>query len=232
MKRHSSLALALLALALAVPANAQYYAAPQNALRVRAGLFTPEAEGEYFEQSFRDFTGDADGFEDGLFGIEYSRAIGPLVEVVIGGSFYESTQSQAYRDFEDAEGFDIVHDTILDAMYADLGLRIKLAPTHSTVVPYIGGGGTFVAWSLAEEGDFIDFNPPPAEIFDDRFESDGTTFGYFLMAGLDIQLSREFGLFVEGRWRDAEDDLADDFEDFGTLDLTGREITGGISWRF
>jgi hypothetical protein len=41
-----------------------------------------------------------------------------------------------------------------------------------------------------------------------------------------------FAVFAEGRWHNAEDELSDDFEDFGDLDLSGRELTGGISWTF
>ncbi len=231
MKRFALLTIAAAAAVLASPAAAQYYA-PENGLRIRAGLFTPEASGEYFDGIFTDFTGNADDFEDGTIGVEYSRAIGPMIDLLVGGSYFESRQSQAYRDFEDSDGLPIVHDTTLEASNFELGLRLRLAPAHAAVVPYVGGGGTMVAYRLTEEGDFIDFNPPPAEIFSDHFEAEGTAVGYFLMAGLDIPIGRDFGLFVEGRWRDAKDDLADDFEDFGELDLSGREITGGVTWRF
>jgi hypothetical protein len=231
MKRFALLTIAAAAVVFAAPAGAQHYA-PENGLRIRAGLFTPEAGGEYFDGIFTDFTGNADDFEDATIGIEYVRTIGPMVDLLIGGSYFESQQAQAYRDFEDSEGLAIIHDTILEASNFELGLRLRLAPTHAPVVPYVGGGGTMVAYRLTERGDFIDFNPPPAEIFSDHFEAEGTAVGYFLMAGLDIPVGREFGFFVEGRWRDAKDDLGDDFDGLGELDLSGREITGGVTWRF
>jgi hypothetical protein len=231
MKRLALLSILVAAVFAAAPATAQYYAA-ENAIRIRAGLFTPEANGEYFDGIFTDFTGNADDFEDGTLGVEYSRQIAPALDLVVGGSYFESTQSQAYRDFEDADGFPIVHDTTLELSNFDLGLRLRLAPSHSPVIPYVGGGGTVVAYRLIERGDFIDFNPPPPEIFSDHFETEGAAVGYFLMAGLDIPIGRDFGLFVEGRWRDAKDDLADDFADLGEIDLSGREITGGVTWRF
>jgi hypothetical protein len=37
-------------------------------------------------------------------------------------------------------------------------------------------------------------------------------------------------LFGEGRWTRAEDELEGDFENFGDIDLSGREFVAGISW--
>lgn len=232
MKRLVLLSMLAAAAIAASPAAAQGYYQPENSIRIRAGLFTPDAQSDYFDGIFSDFTGSANDFEDGTIGLDYTRQLAPALDLVVGGSYYESTQSQSYRDFEDADGLPIVHDTTLEFSNFDLGLRVRLAPAHAPIVPYVGGGGSLVAYRLTEHGDFIDFNPPPAEIFSDHFEASGAAVGYFLMAGVDIPIGRDFGLFVEGRWRDAKDDLADDFSDLGQIDLSGREITGGLTWRF
>ena len=38
--------------------------------------------------------------------------------------------------------------------------------------------------------------------------------------------------FAEGRWDRADDELGGDFEDLGTLDLSGRRVMGGVAWHF
>jgi len=238
MKRFALFSIAALGLC-AAPAAAQvppppsyHYVLPENAIRFRLGLFMPQAEGDYFDSVFTDFTGSSDDFEDWTFGIDYTHSLVPMLDIIAGGSYYESSQSQEYRDFVDSDGLPIVHDTSLQISNFDVGLRVKLAPEHLPVVPYVGGGGSLVTYRLIEHGDFISFNPPAPTIFFDHFEAEGVGFGYFLLAGLDINFNQYFGMFVEGRWRDAKDDLADDFSDFGEIDLSGTEVTGGLIWRF
>ena len=50
--------------------------------------------------------------------------------------------------------------------------------------------------------------------------------------GIDVPLGSEIVLFAEARWDEAEDELSGDFADLGALDLSGREFSGGLSWRF
>jgi opacity protein-like surface antigen len=231
---HTGLLTVLGAALLAAPAFAQPRRAyfEDNALSLRLGLVTPRGDGQYWDEKERDFTGSIDDFEDGAFGIEYLRHLAPHLALTVGGTFYEGAQRQAYRDFEDRFGNDITHVTTLDLSTLDVGLRFRLAPRHSPIVPYVGGGGTAILWRLEEDGEFIDFGGPVLEIFADVFEDDGTALGYFLVAGLEVPLGRSWSLYGEGRWRDAEDELSGDFDGFGTLDLSGRELAFGASFRF
>jgi hypothetical protein len=227
-------ALVLLA-ATASPAGAQGYGyrpAAQNGLRLRLGLFTPEGGSAYWAEKTRDFTGEPDDFEDVTFGVEYQRELMPMLHLLIGGSFFAGEQDQAYRDFEDDLGRPIVHTTALETASFDAGFRLDLAPADLPLVPYVGAGGKLVSWQLSEDGDFIDFSTVPPEIFTDFFEADGTAVGYFLLLGLEVPVGHFFSFFAEGRWHEVNDDLGDDFEDFGDLDLSGRELAAGVSWRF
>ena len=109
---------------------------------------------------------------------------------------------------------------------------LKLAPNHSPIIPYIGGGGTAVHYRLEEEGDFIDFGANPRRIFRDHFRSDDFAYGWFALAGVEVPLARNFSVYVEGRYQDAHADLRDDFQGFGRLDLAGTYATFGAAWRF
>ena len=129
-------------------------------------------------------------------------------------------------------GFQITHIATLDTDSFNLGLLFYLTSRNSAVVPYVGIGGGYYDWRLAESGDFIDFSLFEPRIISDTFVSEGGTFGYYYLVGLVIPLSRKVSVFAEGRWQRADDDLDEDFEGFGTLDLGGQDIRAGVAWRF
>lgn len=230
-------ALAVIALVtVAVPASAQYrqhrYGGGDNALRIHAGLFTPDGDSEYWDGTFLDFTGDADDFEDVTIGFDYVRRLQGNLKLVVSGTAFEGEADQAYLDFVDTFGNDIFHTTTLQVTSATLGLAIDLAPRNAPLVPYLGAGGGLYAWDLEESGEFIDFLTDPPEIFPATFQDDGVVFGWYWMAGLDVPVGNTWSVFFQGRWHYAEDDLEADFVDLGKLDLGGREITAGFSWSF
>lgn len=204
----------------------------QNQVRFRGGLLTPSGDGEYWPDKERDFTGRAEDFEDGVFAFDYARSVAPFLDVEAGLSFFEGTQDQRYLDFTDDNGAAIEHTTSLDTTRFDLGVRVHLAPQEFPLVPYVAAGGSLVSYTLTESGEFIDFNPPPASIFDDTFESDGEAIGWYAAAGLEANLGSSWSLFAEYRHVELEDELGGDFSEFGTLDLSGREITAGVGFRF
>src|SRR5687768_11629081 len=119
--------------ALTPPAAAQRYArryAPENSVRVRVGLFEPRADSDYFDEKFRDFTGAKSDLQDAAVGVEYVRELLPMLDLMVGGTFYETAHDQAYRDFEDDRDRPIFHTLGLERSSFDLGVRFKLAPPH------------------------------------------------------------------------------------------------------
>lgn len=222
-----------LALAITAPAAAQRgHATNDNGLRLFGGTFEPDGESEYWDGIKADFTTDAGEFRDVAGGIEYVHELPGNLRLMIGGSIFEATDRSAYRNFEDASGDDILHDTTLSIASATVGLAVNLAPRHAPVVPYVGAGAGLYAWDLEERGDFIDFGGQTPRIFSDTFEEDGVATGWYWMAGLEVPVSSSLSFFAQGRWHRAEDDLEGDFEDLGKLDLGGQELTAGVTWRF
>lgn len=208
------------------------YYGPEHSLRLRAGAFQPQGDSDYWETNAAVFTGDADDFEDVSFGLDYRLDVTEHFGVLFSGSFFQGTSDLAYRDFEDEFGDDILHTTTLDVAAFTVGGVVHFTNPGAAVRPYVGAGGGLYTWRLEESGDFIVFEPPPAEIFDGTFEDEGQAFGYYLLAGLEVPLGDAVGLFAEGRWTGAEAELDDDFEGLGDLDLGGREISAGVSFRF
>lgn len=223
----TALALAFV-LALAAPASAQ----TDNAVRFRLGLFSPDADSEYWDESFDVFTGNEDDFEDTTVGFDFRYGLSPRHGLLFSGDFFNAEEEQAYRDFVDAAGFDIVHLTSVDVAAFTVAYQLKLASPRSSLVPYLGAGGGVYLWELEESGDFIDFVPADPEIFSATFTDDGEAFGWFWLAGIEFPFSPRWSLFAEYRSHHVDDELSGDFEGLGELDLSGASITGGFAWRF
>lgn len=232
------LALPLLA---AIPSYAQRYpshrpsraAFGDNVLRARLGLFTPRGHEEYWNDVQLDFTGGKPGdFEDVVGGVDYLHDISPHLALLVSGDFYEGENRLAERNFVDERGRPIDHTATLDLATFNAGLILRLAPVDAPINPYVGAGGGLYSWRLRESGDFVDPFPNPPEIFTTTLEDSGATIGYFALVGIDVPIGPNWSIFAEGRWQRADDELGGDFANFGTLDLSGRQINGGVGWRF
>jgi hypothetical protein len=203
-----------------------------NELRFRAGSFEPDGESEYWDSTFFDFTGSPSSFEDVIVGMDYIHWLGPRLGLIASANGFETDTVQAYRDFEDASGRDIRHTTSFEVSSGTVGLILRFAGRKAAIQPYIGGGGGFYDWTLEESGDFIDFGGPDLLIFSDTFLADGTTFGTFFLAGLNIPVGDSWSVFAEARWDSADDELTDDFSGLGDIDLAGRQLAAGLAFRF
>lgn len=216
------------------PAWGQYrgrgYYERDGAFRLRLGSFLPEGSSEYWEDKEDEFTGDVGDLENVSFGADYLLSLSPRVSLQFGGSVYEGDTTQAYLDFVDNFGDEIRHDTTLSIASANLGVVLNLTGPDSPIIPYIGAGAGAYFWQLEEDGDFIDFGTVDDEIFSATLQSEGVAFGYYGLVGLEAPLSPRFSLFAEGRWTQAEDELSDDLEGLGDVDLSGREFAVGLSW--
>jgi opacity protein-like surface antigen len=231
MRRSWMGAFGALCLLAAAPASAAV--GPDHSVRLRLGLFTPAGDGDYFEGKAEDFTGEASDFEDAVGGVDYLYHGGSRFRFVLSGDSFEGQTDQEYRDFEDNFGDPILHTTTLEITSITAGVQLPLAPRGAAIQPYVGAGGGLYTYRLEESGDFIDFGRN-GQIFSTTLEAEGSAFGYYLLAGLEIPVGPYFSFIAEGRWDNAEDELEDDFDDpqFGTLDLSGRRVMGGVSWSF
>lgn len=226
-------------LVLALPASAQRYRRynydeyhDDGEFRIHLGSFRPDGSSDYWRSIRNDFTNsDPSDFEDVSFGIDYLLPVHDQVSVIFSGSWYEGTTTNAYRNFEDNFNQRIRHDTILDVASATVGLHFYLLPRRAAIQPYVAVGGGIYPWRLQERGDFIDFGSPNLPIFHSHLSSSGTAFGYYGLAGLKAPITRHVSIFAEGRWTRVDADLKDDFEGFGKLNLGGREVAAGLSWR-
>ncbi len=201
-----------------------------GSLRVWMGVFEPAADSRYWDDVFADFTGAASDFQDGVVGVDYLWRTSSSGGVLFGTSAYEGQTTQAYRDYVDERGYDISHLTTLDQW--DLTATWVARLGQGQVVPYVGVGGGFLHWRLTEEGDFIDFVDPDMPIVFARYRDEGWTWEALALVGLDFQVSYRWSVFVEGRYRWADDELGGDLAGLGTIDLGGGQVAAGLSWNF
>ena len=221
-------------LALAAPAAAQrpYRSVADNEFRIRVGQFEPRGDSAYWDDKFDFFTGSVDQFDDITIGGDYVLALGRRSSLMFSGDVYEGEDDQSYLGFVDEFGSPIVHTTRLQIASLTAAYVVNLTGRDATIVPYVGVGGGVYDWELEERGDFIDFGVVPNEIFTDRFRDGNTTLGWFWLAGVELPVGPRWSVFAEGRWQRLDEELNGDFEGLGDLDLSGRSIFGGFSWRF
>jgi len=237
--RRAQLTLLLVAALAAIAARSEAQPRPPGrghwgetqAVRFQLGVFTPRGDSEYWQDKEIDFTGDADDFEEVNGGVSYVRFLGPRLGLVASSNFYGTEVSQHYLNFVAPSGREIFHDTTLELANFTLGLLFHLARRDAAVVPYVGAGAGLYLWTLREVGDFIDF-PAGGEIFFADFEDDGTTFGHYWQAGLEVPIATNWSVFADARWERADDALGSDFEGLGDLDLSGRSLSLGASLSF
>lgn len=239
MFRHLQISIVIMGLALvSIPLEAQSggpYKGPsvaKNRVRVNLGFFRPDGDSAYWDDKELEFTGRPDDFEDFSFGLDYFRFLNERLGLLVSSTFYEGDARQSYIDFVDPFGGPISHTTTLSTATFEVGLLFHFLTRDAPVIPYVGAAGGLYAWELEESGDFINFSLRDPEIFLGTFVDDGETFGWSLLAGLEVPLSLNWSVFAEGRWQDAEDELGGDFQGFGTLDLSGKGVRIGMTWGF
>jgi hypothetical protein len=203
-----------------------------GSLRFRLSLFEPEGSSDYWDETFDVFTGSPADLQDLGFGIDYLWRTSSSSGLLVGTSWYGGSATQAYRDYVDSDGFDIRHRTSLDLWDVSAAFVYRFGSGSWRATPYLGVGGGFLYWDLEEVGDFIDFSSPGREIFFAGYRASGWTWEALGLAGIDIPVGYRWSFFAEGRYRAADDELGDDFAGFGTIDLSGWELSAGFSWNF
>ena len=224
----------ILAMAVAGLAEAQGRWRPgdQGSVRVLVGQFAPDGNSQYWDDKFRDFTGSASDFDDVVVLADYRKPLGERAALLLGGGWYEGSSTQAYRDWVDSSGREIRHTTTLDTFELTAAVVLELGGRGGWLTPYLGIGGGFLWYDLTEVGSFIDFDDPDLPIVDAAYGSNDGTFELLALGGLDIRVGEAWSLVVQGRWRDADDELSEGLAGLGTLDLSGYDVTAGLAFHF
>jgi opacity protein-like surface antigen len=181
-------------------------------------------------------------FDAPAFIVDFSWRLNSWLDVVFGVEYSGREQKSEAPRFTEVNGNPIVQKTRLTQVPLTLSLKIypigrgeqvgQYAWIRKAVVPYVGGGIGGTWYELKLKGDFVDETDPGNEfIFSDVFTSDDWAFAQHVFAGVDIKLTRSFGLILEGRYYWADADVNGDFVDFNSIDLNGARAMIGFNWK-
>jgi len=244
MRRAATLAptlLVLLALSATVPAQAQWGRETSHALQGRFGWFWPAGGGELWDTNEEVFTLSASDFDGFTFGFSYVHSLNNSLEVGANIDWHSQSARSDYRHWKDEGWKPILHDTRLSMVPLTVDLRVlpggRLKPRpggRKVLKPvfYLGVGAGVNFWTYEEQGDFLDFDFDPPEIFYGRFKDSGEAFEVHALAGVEFPVSPGFNFLTEIRYSWAEDTLGGAFAGLGKLKLDGFGLSLGGSWRF
>jgi opacity protein-like surface antigen len=226
---------------------------PKMSLGFRGGWAFNRSNGEIYDFLTDQLTLSNSDFDAPAFTVDASWRLTSWLDVVFGVEYTGRKQKSEDRHFTEMNGNPISQKTRLSQVPLTLSLKIypigrgkqvgQYAWIRKAVVPYIGGGIGGTWYELKQKGDFVDQDPdpgacplppppnPPACIFSDTFISDGWAFAQHAFVGLDIKLTRSFGLILEGRYYWANADVGGDFVDFNSIDLDGARAMIGFNWK-
>jgi opacity protein-like surface antigen len=221
---------------------------PRMSLGFRGGWRFNRSKGEIYDFLTDELTLSNSDFDAPAFAFDFSLRLVSWMDVVFGFEFsgrHEKSEDRGFNEEED--GSAINQKTRLTQVPLTLSLKFypigrgeqvgQYAWIRKTVVPYFGGGIGGTWYELKQKGDFVDKDPAPgtcpaaACIFSDVFISDGWAFSQHAFGGVDIKLTRSFGLILEGRYYWADANLEGDYVGFNRIDLDGARVMIGFNWK-
>jgi hypothetical protein len=144
--------------------------------------------------------------------------------------------------------FFITH--VFNVSITPVQVSLKLAPMgrRGKFIPYIGGGVGIYFWNVRLQGDIVDFEDvwtyddtsttptTQVDIFAvqgaDLREESKIGFGAHAFGGITVPVGKRLGVDAEFKYNFAKGNLKDAFQDFPAFDLSGYQISLGISYWF
>jgi opacity protein-like surface antigen len=215
---------------------------PRMSLGFRGGWAFNRSKGEIYDVLTDELTLSKSDFDAPAFTVDFSWRLTSWLDAVIGFEYSSRKRNSEVRDPPDPRGLPIAQSTRLTQVPLTLSLKIypigrgeqvgQYAWIRKAVVPYIGGGIGGTWYELKQKGEFFGTDPSGKPvIFEDVFTSDDWTFAQHAFAGVDIKLTRSFGLILEGRYYWADADVQGDYVDFNSIDLDGARAMIGFNWK-
>ena len=217
-------------------------------LQMRSDLWDIEFENMDFRRK---------DYYDTSFGLSYEYFINRQVSFVLSVEWYEKAKNGIYKNFvletidgEDyafdyGEGFAIEHVYSVSIVPVQASLKLMPRRRAGTIIPYIGGGIGLYIWNVRIQGEMVNFNESE-EFYDPDLDADveGYTIypadaeenrisvGFHAFAGIMLPLVRQVTLDIEAKYNYAEGTLKDSFQGFEPFDLSGFQVTAGLSLWF
>ena len=196
-------------------------------------------------------------YYDTLFGLGYEYFINRQVSFILSVEWYDNAKTGIYKDFigdtidgddyafDYGVGFEIEHVFSVSIVPIQASLKLMPGRRAGTIIPYIGGGIGLYLWNVRIQGDMVNFTE--SELFYDPdldadvegyaiYPADArenrVSIGFHGFAGIMVPLVRRVSLDIEAKYNYAEGTLKDSFQGFEPFDLSGFQVTAGLSLWF
>jgi hypothetical protein len=219
------------------------FEAPIVTLTLRAGPMLYRAQSDLFDEITQNLTLNRSDFRAPTVGAELVFTTMPRLDVAVGLGWSRTENHSEFRDLveQDAQGNElpIRQVTSLRTVPLTASLRYQLlsrgrqisdlawVPRRTT--PYVGAGAGITWYALEQEGDFVNFHD--FSIAEAVIGSSGMQATVHGLAGIDYWLTGRLGLNIEARYTHGSVKPQQGFADFDRLDLSGLQVTAGLSLR-
>jgi opacity protein-like surface antigen len=212
---------------------------PWLTLGLRGGYSFNRSEAQIYDFLKQNLTLSHSDFDGPAMALDVGVRATSWMDVVLGFEFTQSKNDAEFRYFVEDNREPIEQETRITQVPLTLSLRFyplgrgRAVASHawirSLLTPYVGGGVGGTWYELRQDGDFVDTTD--LSIFEAKLKSDGWAFSQHVMVGVDIRLTRNFGVVMEARYHWAEAHLGGDFIGFNNIDLDGARAMIGFSMR-
>lgn len=213
------------------------FGAPRGSVSIRWSWDIHHARSDWFDFVRQQLTLERGDFVTRGIAGDVNVAVTPRLDVVGSAEYTRRESFSEYRDLVDNNRQPITQTTRLRQATFTGGVRYLLTDRGRSVsslaflprrlVPYAGGGGGVLYYSLLQFGDFVDV--ADFDVFADRFPSKSWTPVVYVNGGLDYRFAQRWGatLDVRNQWASADLDERV-FTGFEPLDLSGVRVSAGL----
>jgi opacity protein-like surface antigen len=201
------------------------------------GGSTLNGRSDFWDDNFKNFDASRGKLSGLTFGGDLIKHLDLHNALMLSGSFGLTSINEPARNVLDDSGNPLEHHLDVTTISLTAGYLLYPAGTQHRLIPYLGGGAGLYAGQLnGYRSSYMDNcdddgNNCTTE-YTDSNTSTFSTFGYFAVAGLEVQVTPNVTLLVDGRYTEAQANLGGDFKDHSHLDLSGEQITAGVAIRF
>jgi hypothetical protein len=212
---------------------------PPVAITVFGGVAQPSAGGDLWAFTFDELTLDRGAFGGVERGGDFAVRLSPRLDLVLSYAAHDVRRRSESRDFIGTDSLPIAQTTRLIRRPFGAAVRYHLrdrgrmlgtrAWVPNRVVPFVGFGLGRMAYSLDQQGEFVD--ETTLAIFADRYRAAGRTAFAQVSAGAAWTLIPSVAVTGEVRYLSAGADGSPSFTGFDRLDLSGLSANVGLTLR-
>jgi opacity protein-like surface antigen len=222
------------------------FGTPAGSLTIRGGLNLLRQSSAVFEDSREFLTLDRGDLVGGSVLADLAFRVNERFDVVLSGGYSHSSAWSEFRGWEGDDDLPIAQRTKLTTVPLSASVKVyprergraigRFAYVPSRFAPYVGVGAGAMWHRYVQNGEFVDFatidDEGYADIIRIHLENDGFAPLLQGLAGVDIRLTRQLSLSLEGRYQWARGRMnPEQFEGFDRIDLSGLQTTAGLHIR-